>query len=465
MSTVEETGKLDAKAWRTIAVVLLGPFMTQLDSTVVNVSLPKIAEDLHSPIAEAQWIISGYLLALALMLPLNGWAVDRVGAKKLYLGCFTAFTLTSLICGVSHTMEQLVCARVLQGIAGGLLAPMTQYMVARIAGRQMARVVGYAAIPILLAPLLGPVAAGAILTSASWPWLFFLNLPIGVLAVTLAIFLLPQDDEVAQKRPFDFLGFILISPGLACVLYGFEHFKNLSGILTLGIGVALIAGFVFDARDKKGRALVDLRLFKIRNFFVATRTQFFSNGLTYAGQFLLPLYLMKGAGLSAVQTGLALAPMGIGMLCVSPMMGFLTDKFGCRKVSVTGVLVNLAGTLPFFWMILHEYSLVMMVFCMLARGAGQGAAGVPALSAAYAALPKEKLSSGTTATNIVQRLGGPIATTLMAIVVSYASESPPSFTDLHTSARTFIVPFAALLILQSMLLASAIHLPARIEKR
>ena len=158
---------IDPRIWKMAAVVIAGPFMTQLDSTVVNVSLSTIRTELHASIETAQWIIGGYLLALALMLPLSGWLVDRVGAKRLYLGCFSAFTLASLLCGFSRTMDELICARLIQGVAGGLLAPMTQMMVARVAGIHMARVMGYLVMPILIAPIVGPVLAGVILKYAT----------------------------------------------------------------------------------------------------------------------------------------------------------------------------------------------------------------------------------------------------------------------------------------------------------
>lgn len=128
--------RLDPKIWRVVTVVLIAPFMTQLDSTVVNSSLSIIQKELHSSVEVAQWIISGYLLALALMLPLNGWIVDRIGTKRLYLACFTAFTLASALCGLAGTMAHLILARLIQGIAGGLLAPLTQMTIARIAGRK-----------------------------------------------------------------------------------------------------------------------------------------------------------------------------------------------------------------------------------------------------------------------------------------------------------------------------------------
>src|SRR5580692_3521841 len=275
--------RLDPRVWRVAAVVFLGPFMTQMDSTVVNVSLSTIRQELHSSIESAQWIISGYLLALALMLPLNGWLVDRLGAKRLYLGCFSAFTLASLLCGAAKTMDQLICARVIQGIAGGLLAPMTQLMLARVAGKQMARVMGYTAVPILFAPILGPVVAGAILKYATWPWLFYVNLPVGILAVALAAFLLPRDEAAFQKRPFDFLGFLTISAGLAFLLYGLEHVAHRDGVLILLAGLICLGAFVWDAIRKKHAALIDLRVFNNRAISTATTTQFLSNGLAYAG--------------------------------------------------------------------------------------------------------------------------------------------------------------------------------------
>ncbi len=454
MSEVRE--RLDPGVWRTVAVVFLAPFMTQIDSTVVNVSLSTIRDQLRSTIGATQWVISGYLLALALMLPLNGWLVDRIGAKRLYLGCFSAFTLASLLCGSASTMEGLIAARVVQGIAGGLLAPMTQMMIARVAGKHMARVMGYASIPVLVAPTLGPVLAGAILRYASWPWLFFVNLPVGVIAVTLAALLLPRDEASTQRRPFDALGFALVSPGLACLLYGLEQATSELGIAALTVGIVLIAAFVVHARRRGSAALIDLAIFRIRVFATGARTQFLFNGLLYAGQLLVPLYLITGAGLSPSSAGWMLAPMGVGMMCVYPFMGALTERFGFRRVSTTGVTVALAGTLPFLWMVHAGYSSAVTVVSMFVRGAGQGAVGIPSLSAAYASVPKPRLSVATTALNIVQRLGGPVATTATAIVLAatITPGAPPS---------AFAMAFVVLIALHVLVLASASRLPVRID--
>jgi EmrB/QacA subfamily drug resistance transporter len=282
--------RVDSRIWRVVGVVFLGPLMTQIDSTVVNVSLASISQELHASIDLVQWVVSGYLLALALTLPLHAWLVHRLGAKRLYLWCFSAFTLASLLCGTERTISGLIWARVLQGVACGLLTPMAQMMIARTAGSHMARVIGYTAIPILMAPLLGPVLAGAILKYAGWPWLFYINLPIGILAVLAAVFVLPSDDTPQQIRLFDSVGFLLISSGVASLLYGLDDASRPAGRELLVSGVILLVVFVWHAMWKDTEALIDLRLFTNRVFSIATSTQFLANGATYAGTCLFPFF-------------------------------------------------------------------------------------------------------------------------------------------------------------------------------
>lgn len=453
--TAESRTKLDPAVLRVIAVVLLGPFMSQMDSTVVNVSLSAIRDDLHSTTQSAQWVVSAYLLALALMLPLNGWLVDRLGAKRLYLACFTLFTVSSMGCGAARSMMALIAARVFQGMAGGLLAPLTQLMMARVAGKQMARAFGYAVVPVLVAPILGPVIAGAILKHASWPWLFYVNLPVGVLAVALAARLLPSDEHTLDRRPFDVVGFLLVSPGLVAFLYGLEKVTHGGGWGPLVFGAALLTAFVVHARRARASALVDLRLFESGLFANAALTQFLANGILYASQFLIPLYLITGAGLSPSRVGWLLAPAGIAMVFIYPLMGTVTDRFGCRAVVASGVLLTVCGTLPFIWMTQRGLTSAGVVLGLFLRSAGQGAIGIPTISAAYASVPKEKLSFATTAVNIVQRLGGPTATIAVAIAVTIA-------TGHGAGQHAFLLPFLALMSIQVLALGCAMRLPLRI---
>jgi MFS family permease len=342
----------------------------------------------------------------------------------------------------------------LQGIAGGLLAPMTQMMIARVAGKHMARAMGYTTIPVLVAPIVGPVVAGAILHYAGWPWLFFVNLPVGAIALVLAIVLLPHDEAAPHKRAFDAVGFALISPGLACLLYGFEQATHVRGLVCAALGAGLLVAFVVHARRKQAAALIDLAIFRVRVFAIGARTQFLANGVAYAGQLLVPLYLINSAHLTPASAGWMIAPMGVGMLCTNPFMGWLTERFGFRTVATTGAMVALAGALPLLWMACSSYSQPLAIACMFVRGVGQGGIGIPSISAAYSSVPRPRLPAATTALNIVQRLGGPVATTAIAIVLA---------ATVTADGAGYAAAFATLIALQVLLLVSASRLPARVD--
>jgi EmrB/QacA subfamily drug resistance transporter len=421
-----EGDRLGPGIWKITAVAVAGVFMTQLSTTMVNVSLSSLAAELHSSLSTIQWVTSGYLLALAVMLPLTGWLVDRIGAKALYLWCFSAFMLSSALCGIAWSANALIGFRILQGMSGGLLAPMAQMMIARAAGKHMTRIIGYAAVPIMLGPILGPVIAGTILQFASWRWLFLVNLPVGALAIVLAIFFLPNDREETQRRDLDLVGFALLSPGLVLFLYGSDHMGERIGQITAALSVALLAMFFKVAIRKGDRALVDLQLFKGKIFATATVTQFMSNGVSFAGQMLIPIYLIDACGRSPSATGWLLAPLGVGMICSYPWMGALTQRFGIRNLSAGGAFLALAGTLPLVWVASHGLSVAVLACALFVRGIGLSAVGIPSISAAYASVNGPDLPTATTSLNIVQRLGGPTMTTLRATFLGWRLSRMPT---------------------------------------
>ena len=415
----EAADQLDPSIWKITAVAILGSFLAQLDATVANVSLSSLATELHTGLSTIQWVTSGYLLALTLALPMSGWLVDRIGTKAVYLWCIAAFTLSSALCGFAWSAHSLIAFRVIQGISGGLLAPMAQMMIARAAGKQMARVVGYAAVPVLLAPILGPVVAGMILQHASWRWLFLINLPFGVLAMMLATVFLPGEHKDIRARQLDWIGLLLLSPALAIFLYGSDHLGERSGPLAMLIAALLLALFFWNAKRKGDHALLDLRLFKGKVFSAAAVTQFLSNGALFSGQMLIPIYLIRACGRSPGEMGWLLAPLGLGMLCTYPSMGALTQRLGIRKVSAGGALLALAGTLPFLYLADHQLHPVVLAIALFMRGVGQSGVGIPSMSAAYASVNRNELPMATTSLNIVQRLGGPTFTTLCATFLGW----------------------------------------------
>jgi EmrB/QacA subfamily drug resistance transporter len=456
-----DTARLDPLVWKITSVAVLGSFLAQLDATVVNVSLSSLAVDLHSSLTAIQWVTSGYLLALALMLPLNGWLVERIGAKSLYLWCFSVFTLSSALCGLAWSTNSLIAFRILQGMSGGLMAPMAQMMMARAAGKHMARIIGYAAVPVMLGPILGPVIAGAILQHASWRWLFLVNLPVGVLAIVLAVLFLPNDREETRSRELDLPGFALLSPGLVLFLYGSDHLGERIGLTALLVFIVLLALFFRMAIRKGHRALIDLQLFKSRTFSASATTQFMSNGISFAGQMLIPIYLIRACGQSPSATGWLLAPLGVGMICSYPWMGALTQRFGIRKVSAGGALLAFAGTVPFLYLASHGLVLAVLAGALFLRGVGLSAVGIPSISAAYASVRKQDLPMATTSLNIVQRLGGPTLTTLCATFLAWRLGMAQSSASLSSA---FTAAFLLLCGLHAFLFATALRLPLSLDK-
>lgn len=442
--------------WKISSVAILGSFLAQMDATVVNVSLASLALELHATLSHIQWVTSGYLLALALTLPLSGWLVDRIGAKALYLWCFAAFTLTSAMCGLAWSANSLIGFRILQGMSGGLLAPMAQLIMVRAARDRMARVIGYAAMPILLAPLLGPVVAGALLHFASWRWLFLVNLPFGLLALALAALFLPVDRDERRPRSLDLIGLGLLSPCVALFLYGTARATGPFGLAALALSALLFVAFLWWARRKKDAAIIDLRLFKDATFSAAVTVQFLSQGVAFAGQMLIPVFLTRAGGLSPSATGLLLAAQGLGMMVSYPFVGSLVDRFGSRKVSVGGALAALAGTLPFVFLAHQGPAGAVVIAALFLRGMGLSCIGVPAISAAYASVKRDDLPMAATTLNIVMRTGGPTLTTLCATCLGWLLTMPTS-APLNAYGGTF----ALLCGLHLVLLVAALRLPNR----
>ena len=451
---------LEPSIWKIGAVAVLGSFLAQLDATVVNVSLSSLAVTLHSSLAAIQWVTSGYLLALALMLPLSGWMVDRIGAKALYLWCFCAFTVFSALCGLAWSANSLIGFRIVQGMSAGPLAPMAQMMMARAAGKRMASVFGFAAMPILLAPMLGPVIAGAILQFASWRWLFLVNLPVGVLAIVLAILFLPDAREQTKRRELDLIGLALLSPALVLFLYGSDHIGDRIGMVLLLAAMLLLVAFFKWATRRKDRALIDLRLFKGKVFSAAVVTQFMANGISYAGQMLIPIFLIRVGGRSPSATGLLLAPLGLGMMCGYPFVGTWVKWFGNRKVSAAGASLALAGTLPFIYMASHGLVIVLLACALFVRGVGQSAVSVPSISAAYSSVKREDLPMATTTLNIVMRIGGPTLTTISATFLGWRLGHAPGH---EGTLSAFGAAFVLLCIFHGFLIAAAMRLPLSVE--
>ncbi|MGA2926693.1 MAG: DHA2 family efflux MFS transporter permease subunit [Solirubrobacteraceae bacterium] len=416
--------RIDAYVWRISAVVLIGSVMSILDTTIVNVALATLGRELHSTIANIQWVVTGYLLSLAAVIPVTGWAAERFGSKRVYLVSLVLFSAGSALCGLATSTGELIVFRVLQGIGGGMILPIGQLMMAQAAGPQrMGRVMSIVAVPAMLAPVLGPTIGGLIVDNASWRWIFYVNVPIGVIAVAMAIRILPHG-KAASPGPLDFVGLAQMAAGLPLLTYGLAEIGVTGGISSVKVifptlaGVALIAGFAVHAL-RTSHPLLNLRLFRKPTFSSASLAMFCLGAALFGGMVLLPLYWQGIRHESVVDTGLLTAPQGLGMALVMPLAGKLTDRIGGGPLALFGVIVTTIATVPFGLIGAHT-SILWLSVAMFVRGTGIGFAFMPAMAAAFAALERDELASATPQMNVLQRVGGSIGVAVLAVVLQRA---------------------------------------------
>jgi EmrB/QacA subfamily drug resistance transporter len=404
------------------AVVILGTSMTVLDLTIVNVAVPTLGRDFETSISTIQWVLTGYMLAFASVIPLTGWASERFDTKSVWLVALLLFMSGSALAGAAWSIGSLIGFRVFQGLGAGMILPVGQTILAQAAGPQrMGRVMSLFGVPMLLVPVLGPVLGGLIVDQWSWRWIFFINLPIGVVAVAAAQQLLPESRPQLGQR-LDLVGLALLSPGIALFLYGLAEagsqggFSSTLTIAATSLGLALVALFVWHASRRGKGALIDLSLFRRRAFAAATATNFLLPIALFGSLILLPLYYQFVRHESPLHVGLLLAPQAVGAALAMPLAGFLTDKVGARIVVSVGMAIALLGTLS-LTQVGADTSYVYLAAGLLVLGLGIGSTIMPSMAAAFQTLSREETPRATSAINAIQRIAGAIGTALLAIVL------------------------------------------------
>jgi len=434
---------LDRHVAAIAAVVVVGAIMSILDTTIVNIALDTLARDLHASLDSVQWVATGYLLSLALVIPLTGWASERFGARRVWLVSVALFTIGSVLCGLAWSLGSLIVFRVLQGMGGGMIMPVGMIMLAQAAGPQrIGRLMSIVGVPMILAPVVGPALGGLIVDNASWRWIFFVNLPIGVIGMLLGSRLLPRGQAREDAGRLDWLGLVLLSPGLALLVFALAEVSSHGGLgavvawLPLVTGLVLIAGFVWHGL-RAARPLIDVRLFGERAFSAAAATTFLVAMALFGSLLVLPLFFQVARGESALSAGLLQAPQGLGVALAMPFTGILTDRVGGGRVTLFGIFVLSIATIPLA-LLEPGSSLWGIGGVLFVRGIGVGATMMPAMAAAYAVLDHAAVPRATSALNVIQRVGGSIGTALLAVVLQHqlAGARTPSAV-VHGFGHTF----------------------------
>ena len=450
------------EVWVVATAVVVGLGMALLDTTIVNVALDATARDLHATLGTIQWVSTAYLLALAVVIPLAGWATERFGSRRVWLCAVTVFVVSSALCGASWSLGALIGFRVLQGIGGGLIMPVGMSLIARTAGpERMGRVMSVVGVPMLLVPVLGPVLGGVIVEEISWRWIFYINVALGALAFILASRLLPRDPAGSTRPNLDWLGLVTLAPGLAGIVFGLSEVQRHSGLgapaawVPIAAGIALVAGFAVHGRRAR-QALIDVRLFDRSSFAAAALTIFLTGAALYGGLFVTPLYYQVARGASPLVAGLLVAPQGIGAALAMPIAGRLTDRYGGGIVATGGLILVAVATIPLTLVTAHTND-GWLAAVLLVRGLGIGCSLMPTTAAAYSTLNRSEIPRATSAISVLQQLGGSIGVTILAVTLqSHLRTATTASTRSHAFADTFVeaAVFAAVALAGAVTLAT-----------
>jgi len=435
-STNVARAPLYAEQWRPphnpylIAVtVSLATFMEVLDTSITNVALPHIAGNLSAGVDESTWVVTSYLVSNAIVLPLSGWFSALLGRKRFYMICVVLFTVTSVLCGFAPNLTVLVIGRILQGIGGGGLAPSEQAILVDSFPREKhGQALAIYGIPVLVAPILGPVLGGWITDNYTWRWIFFINIPVGILSLILTSRLVSDPPWMQrQKRTagakVDYLGISFLALGLGAlqiVLDKGEREDWFASYFIVWLSVLAVVGVIgtvlWELRQKE--PAVEVRLLAERNFLIGNCLMFTLGFVLYSTTLLLPLFLQTLMGYTAVKSGLALSPGGMVTLLLAPVVGgILVPRVDARWLFLCGLLVvalALFQMASFSLDIDYRTAVLARMFQCFALPF----LFIPSNTIAMAYIPREKSNSGTALINLSRNLGGSVGiavvTTLLA---------------------------------------------------
>jgi DHA2 family multidrug resistance protein len=413
--------------WIIALTVTLATFMEVLDTSVANVALPHIAGSLSAGQDESTWILTSYLVSNAIVLPMSGWFSQMIGRKRFYMSCVTIFTISSFLCGLAPSLSMLIFFRVLQGAGGGGLQPSEQAILADTfapAKRGMAfAVYGMA---VVLAPAIGPTLGGWITDNFDWRWIFFINIPVGILSLLLTHRLISDPPYMKdQKRAgfkIDYIGLGLLALGLGTLQVVLDkgqrddwfgsHF--IVAMTTISV-TALIAVLIWEWYHKD--PIIDLHLFKDRSFAIGNLLMFMVGFALLSSTVLLPLFTQTILGYTAEQAGLALMPGGFAILLAMPVVGFLLGRYDARRLLLFGMVLL---SFSLFHMTRFDTAIDFrtVATARVFQAVGLAFLFVPINTAAYAFLPKNKTNAASGLINLARNVGGSIGISLVATMLA-----------------------------------------------
>ncbi len=424
----QSEGRVSYK-WIVASVVILGVFMSILDQTIVNIALPRLETDFGADVHSVQWVLTAYILTQGVVTPTTAFFADTLGIKRFYIISLAAFTAGSALCGLAWSLPVLIFFRILQGAGGAALFPLSITLLFReFPPHERGTAMGFFGIPALLAPAIGPTLGGYIVTYASWQFIFYINVPIGIFAIIMGFFLLREYRPEGQIR-FDIPGFLFAAVGLAALLYGINDASTNgwgSGTVIAFLTVGVLSLVIFTVIEivlgnRGGQPLLDLRIFRNGPFRAGAIANVFVIFSLFGGLFLLPLYLQNIRGLSAFQAGVLLLPQALASMVAVVVGGRLVDRIGVRAVMIPGLLIlafanwELSFTTlysPYWW-----FQLMLIL-----RGLALGLTVQPLTVAMLSEISPRQLSQASALSTVVRAVASSLGIAILATLVQTQSQ-------------------------------------------
>ena len=396
--------------WGVLSVVIIGSFMAILDNNIVNVALPKIMANFGATVDQIEWVVTGYMIAFAISMPATTWLREVFGLKKVFIASLVLFCFGSALCGVAWDKDSLIAFRVLQALGGGAMMPTGLTLVSEaFPPQERGMSIGIWSIGAMVAPAVGPFLGGYLVDEVSWRSIFYINLPVGAVAVFAALLILTASKAPGPARRFDLIGFISFSAFLAPLLIALaqgqregwdsDYVLSCFSLSLLGLAAFITSGFLL--KDP----LIDLRIFANHDFLMANIVNFLRAVAIFGSMFLLPLYLQNLLNYTALQTGVILAPTAISVAIVSPFSGLISDRIGPRVPLFLGTVL-MAYSLYLYKDLSLNSDYWFLFWPQVLRGAGLGLINAPLMSGAINAVRREQTSIASSLLTIIMQVGG-----------------------------------------------------------
>src|SRR5213594_1000635 len=419
---------------------MFATFMEVLDTTVVNVSLPHIAGSLSVTIDEATWVLTSYLVANAIILPMTGWLASVFGRKRLLMASVVGFTAASFLCGLAPNLGSLIVFRIVQGATGGALQPLSQaVLLEAFPPEERGKAMGFWGLGVVVAPILGPVLGGWLTDSYSWRWVFYINIPVGVLAIVMTkMFIFDPPYLKQQIRRIDYWGIGMLAVGIGALQFVLdkgqeEDWFASNTITTLAVLSAVTLTWLVVHELRTDDPVVDLRVFKARSYAVGVFLMTVMGFVLYGSLVLLPIMLQTLLGYPPLQAGIAMAPRGIGSFFMMPITGMITGRFDARKLLTCGLLVG-GSTLLWLSRLNLRAGYWDIFWPQLIQGAGMSLLFVPLTTVSMDRIPRERMDYATSLFNLMRNIGGSVGIAVTGTMLTRNNQSTTSLLGSNVTA-------------------------------